>query len=403
VKILFLCHRLPFPPHRGGVIRPFNILRHLGRDHAVTVATVRRSTDAAAAEALGALTAARIVVPLGGLSSWVRSAAALPTPSPSSFAHFRSGRLARAVAAELERGYDLVFVHCSSMAPYVRRAPCAAVLDFGDLDSRKWLAYGRRRRLPLALVYRLEAAKVAAAERAAATRFDLCTCATPAELATLERYGVARQTGWFPNGVDAAYFHPSDAPADPDAICFLGRMDYFPNQDAMRWFCDDILPAVRARRPRAHLTIIGAAPSRAIRRLAKRPGIRVTGAVADVRPEAWRAAVSVAPLRIARGTQNKVLESLAMGLPVVATPRAARGTITVPGEHLLVAAEPRDFAAAVVHLLEDAAARRRFAAAGRRQMLAAHDWTASMRRLDALLADCMARPTVSLRPMAGVR
>jgi hypothetical protein len=392
VKILFLCHRLPFPPNRGGRIRPFHMLEHLSRAHDVTLATVLRShDDAAAAEPLRAVTRKRVLIPVGEWRSWLRAGLRVPSATPSSFAYFHSPRLARAVRRELAEAYDLVVVHCSSMAPYVVGTAAATLLDFGDMDSQKWLAYARRKPFPASLGYWWEGRRVRRAERHMARRFDLCTCATAAELAALRDIGAPRQSGWFPNGVDAEYFSPTAEPYEPAAICFLGQMDYYPNEEAMVWFCDAVLPQVRVERPGATLTIIGSNPSRAVRRLGERPGVRVTGAVPDVRPHARRAALSVAPLRLARGTQNKILESLAMGVPVVASPLAARGTDTVPGEHLLTAGEPRDFVTAIGRLLRDPGERRRLALAGRARMLTHHDWAASMRRLDTLIDACVAQ------------
>jgi sugar transferase (PEP-CTERM/EpsH1 system associated) len=402
VKILFLCHRLPFPPSRGGRIRPFNMLKHLSRDHEVALATLRRVDDAAqAVEALQAVTARRIIVPVGERASWTRTAACLPTAIPSSFAYFHSSRLAAAIRAEQTRPCDLVLVHSAAMGRYVGATRAATMLDFGDMDSQKWFAYAGRTPLPVSLGYRLEGAKVRRAEVRLARRFDLATCTTRAELETLRGYGAARQTGWFPNGVDAEYFRPVTEPYDPDAICFLGRMDYYPNQDAVRWFCEDVFPQLRAQRPRLTLSIIGANPPRAVLRLGERPGIRVTGTVPDVRPHARRAACSIAPLHIARGTQNKILESLAMGVPVVASPLAAAGTDTVPGEHLLTAREPREFIAAILRLSGDPHERRRLAHAGRQRVLSHHDWGASMRRLDGLLEECLVAASAAPRLSAG--
>jgi polysaccharide biosynthesis protein PslH len=392
VKILYLTHRLPCPPNRGGRIRPFNVLKHLSRHHPVTVATLLRPDDASSAVAqLREMSARQILVPISNAASWLRTIAGAARATPSSFAHFYSPQLARAVNRALEDVYDLILVHSACMAPYVVRAAPSKILDFVDMDSQKWLAYAERKPGPVAGAYRREGEKVRREEMRLAAAFDLCTCATQFEQATLDSYHAARRSGWFVNGVDADYFHPREEAYDADAICFLGRMDYFPNQDAMQWFCDEVFPALRAQRPSASLTIVGAQPSRAMRRLGARPGVRVTGSVADVRPYVHRAAVSVAPLQIARGTQNKILESLAMGVPVVASELAARGTQTISGEHLLTASKPRDFVAALVRVLSDPHERTRLARSGRARMLSHHDWDTSLRRLDALIDSCLAQ------------
>src|SRR5262249_893194 len=150
-----------------------------------------------------------------------------------------------------------------------------------------------------------------------AERFDLCTCTTRAELETLQSYRPAVKTAWFPNGVDTEYFHPTEAPYRPDSIVFIGRRDYYPNPACIVEVRERTLPELRRRHPAVSLTVVGADPSPEIRRLGRLEGVTVTGSVADVRPYAWRSAVAVAPLRIARGTQNKILEAMAMGVPVV--------------------------------------------------------------------------------------
>jgi glycosyltransferase involved in cell wall biosynthesis len=155
-------------------------------------------------------------------------------------------------------------------------------------------------------------------------------------------------------------------------------MDYYPNAQAVVQFCAETLPLLRARRPGLRFFIVGADPSRAVRRLARLPGVVVTGAVPDVRPFVQRAVATVVPLRIARGTQNKILESLAMGVPVVASPLAAAGVNAGPGEHLLTAERPEDYCAAILRLIDDPPLRERYARAGRERMLTHHDWRASL-------------------------
>jgi sugar transferase (PEP-CTERM/EpsH1 system associated) len=279
------------------------------------------------------------------------------------------------------------------MAPYVADVTgIPKVLDFGDMDSQKWLAYARERSFPMSLGYYLDGLKLRRAEARLAARFELCTCTTRAELATLESYGARTQTGWFPNGVDTEYFRPGDGRYDSDTITFVGRMDYYPNQECMVDFCRTTLPLLRARRPRLKLVIVGAEPSRAIRALAELPGVTVTGSVPDVRPYLWESAATVAPLRIARGTQNKILEAMAMGVPTVASVAAARGVDADPGIHVLTAESPGEYADAILRLLEEPNERRRLSDAGRSRVLSHHSWGRSMEMLDQLLARYVPAP-----------
>jgi sugar transferase (PEP-CTERM/EpsH1 system associated) len=215
--------------------------------------------------------------------------------------------------------------------------------------------------------------------------FDLCTATTRAEWETLESYRLGVPSDWFPNGVDSDYFAPSEAPYDADTISFVGRMDYYPNQDCMFDFCAKVLPQVKTQRPQTKLQIIGADPSPAVKRLGDLPGVIVTGSVPDVRPYVRRSAAVVAPLNIARGTQNKILEAMAMGVPVITSLAAAGGVDAIAGEHFLVAKNHEEQAAAILRVLGDPRERRRLAGAGRSRMLTHHAWPNSMRRLDAII------------------
>lgn len=393
MKILFICHRFPYPPARGGKIRPFNIIRHLSTRGEVTVASlVRSAEERRAGEGLAQYCRQIIVRQIGPLAAGWRMVIRLPTATPSSFGYFWSSLLAADIRRELNRRrYDLIFVHCSSVARYVEDAKAALkILDFGDMDSEKWAMYSGQRRFPLSVGFWLEAIKLRREERRLAAVFDLCTCTTPAEFESLRALGSARQTGWFPNGVDTDYFRPADRPYDPDLVCFSGRMDYFPNQQAVQRFCAQILPKIRRQRPETKFLIIGAEPPAAIRRLARQPGVTVTGTVPDVRPYVQSAAISVAPLLVARGTQNKILESMAMGVPVVCSPLAARGVDAVPGEHVLTAQNDDEFVETVLELLRDPARRAALAVRARQRILSHHRWEYSMARLDALINQCLA-------------
>jgi hypothetical protein len=227
------------------------------------------------------------------------------------------------------------------------------------------------------------------AEARLARRFDVCTATTRAEWQTLESYRTGAATDWFPNGVDSEFFCPATEPYDADTISFVGRMDYYPNQECMQRFCDEVWPLLRARHPALKLLIVGADPSAPVRKLGDRPGVTVTGSVADVRPFVRASAVMVAPLAIARGTQNKILESMAMGVPVITSAAAAGGVDAEASVHLLVAETPGEQVEAIARLLEQPEERRRLSLAGRERVLSHHAWAQSMRRLDGIVAGCV--------------
>ncbi len=392
MNILYVCHRFPFPPKRGGKIRPFNMIRHLSASgHRVTVCSLVRS-DAEALEGQGiaahcaAFEAGAVREPL----QMARMVARLPLRTPSSMGYFYSPQLAARIRQLLaEQTWDLIFVHCSSVAQYVEHVTgIPKILDFGDMDSQKWLEYAHYKPWPLCWGYTLEGHKMQWAEKRLARKFDLCTATTRAERDTLDSYATGALTDWFANGVDAEFFSPGDAPHEPQTISFIGRMDYYPNQECMRRFCRDVWPLLRAQRPAMQLLIIGAEPSPEMQKLAELPGVTVTGSVPDVRPFVRRSALMVAPLAIARGTQNKILEAMAMGVPVVTSSVAAGGVDALAETHLLVADSAADITKAILRITDNPAERQRLAQAGRQRMLSHHAWPRSMHRLDSLIERC---------------
>jgi sugar transferase (PEP-CTERM/EpsH1 system associated) len=389
MNILYLCHRFPFPPKRGGKIRPFNMIRHLtAQGHQVSVCSLSRSPgEAQEGQGIAPHCAS---FDMGHVVEWqqvARMVVRLPLVTPSSMGYFYSPELAGHVRRLLAaKRWDLIFVHCSSVAQYVEHVQdVPKILDFGDMDSQKWLEYANYKFFPLSMGYRLEGLKMLHAEKRLARRFDLCTATTRAEWQTLNDYGTGAATDWFPNGVDAGFFSPVDEPYDADTISFIGRMDYYPNQECMARFCQQVWPLLQARRPQMKLLIVGADPSPAMRKLGELPGVTVTGSVPDVRPYIRKSALMVAPLAIARGTQNKILEAMAMGVPVVTSSIAAGGVDAEAPAHLLVADTPQDCVKAILQIVDNPQERQRLAQAGRQRMLSHHAWPQSMARLDGII------------------
>jgi sugar transferase (PEP-CTERM/EpsH1 system associated) len=391
MKILFLCHRMPYPPTRGGKIRPFNMIRHLARSHEVTVATVARTVqEQTDGEELRRHCDDLYVGRLSGFGAWARFGLFGLTGRPATFGYFYSPTLYRTVRRLLAtREFDAILVHCSSMGPYVAgHRGCRKVMDFGDADSEKWLEYSRTSLAPLSWAFRVEGNRVRAAERKLGAEFDAGLVNAPRERDVLTGY-VRAPIAVIPNGVDLEYFQPGRSSGRryiPNRIVFTGNMSYRPNVDAVRHFAATILPRIRREIPDAELYIVGMDPTAAVRRLANGDRVVVTGRVDDVRPYFDSAAVAVAPLRVARGLQNKVLEAMAMRVPMVASPAAFAGITAVAGRDLLVAADPDEFSRAVVSLLRDPAARERYAAAGRTCVETNHNWSRLLERLEGLVA-----------------
>lgn len=390
MKILFACHRFPFPPNRGGKIRPFNMIKHLSQKHELFVASVAHTQkeleEGAGLKEYCAEIYAEVVPER---RRWIQALCALPSPMPSSVAYFSSSRLRKRVQQAAQKvSFDAVIVHCAFAAQYALGVSAPfRLMDFGDLDSAKWAEYSRTRVFPLSSGYALEARKLCRYEAALARHFEHCSVTTRGEMEEFYAVGGGVTCTLIPNGVDIRYFsltgHRKEA--DP-VIVFLGRMDYFPNVDAVTYFVNEIFPIIRRKKPDVRFRIIGSNPVNKIRALAEIDGVSVTGHVPDVRPHLADAMVSVAPLRIARGTQNKVLESMAMGIPVVATSQAAKGIEAVPEKHFLIADDPRGFADKVLSLVGNSELRRGLTEAARQQVEAVHIWPASMAILDSVLA-----------------
>lgn len=335
--LLFLAHRIPYPPTKGDKIRSFNILKHLaGRYRIHLGAFVDDADDWRHRPALEALCEETFLLPLSPLSARVRSLTALARREPLTMAYYRDARLREWVDGVLSRGtVERVFVFCSAMAQYVERpehARLRRVLDFVDMDSDKWYQYASSHRWPLSWIYEREAETLLRYERRCASAFDASLFVSEAEAKLFRQHAAesATRVGFVENGVDTEYFSPTrDYPnpygTDERALVFTGAMDYWANVDAVVWFADKVFPRVLKAVPQARFYIVGARPTSTVSLLADREGVHVTGTVDDIRPYLAHAQVAVAPLRIARGVQNKVLEAMAMGRPVVASEQAAEG------------------------------------------------------------------------------
>jgi polysaccharide biosynthesis protein PslH len=395
--LLFLAHRIPYPPNRGDKIRSFHELKHLaglGRVHLACFADDEADAAnlAGLREALGpALGDAHVEVRRS--SRVAAGTRALLERRAVSLALFDSATLRRFVEDRLASGgIGTIFAFSGQMGQFVPAATRARfVMDFGDVDSAKFEAYAEEGGA-MAAIHRREGAKLAEFERATAARADVSLFVSEAEAALFRRRsGLARaDVRALQNGVDLDFYDPEARferiAAPGPLIVFTGQMDYAPNIDAVGWFAGEVMPLL----PNARFAIVGRKPPEAVRRLAG-PRTIVTGAVDDVR--SWLAAADVvaAPLRIARGIQNKVLEAMAMARPVVASPAAFEGIEAVPGRHLLVADGAEAQAEAISGLLDDPARAAAMGGAGRRRMVEAYRWEARLAPLAGIVGAAPAK------------
>ena len=393
-SLLFLSHRLPYPPNKGDKVRSYHFFRHLGERYRLHLGTfIDDPADEQHLDAVRALCASAHVEPLAPWTKRLRGATGLFTGEAMTLPCYRSAPLARWVREVVGgEGITRAFAFSSAMAQYALDLPgMRTVVDFVDVDSAKWDAYARRRAWPVAPLFRREAQRLLASERAIAARAEASIFVTDEEadlFRTAAPESAARVVA-IGNGVDTGYFSPEHAFASPfgdaeRAIVFTGAMDYWPNIDAVLWFAHEALPIVRAHDPAARFYVVGMNPDPAVRALAGDASVVVTGRVDDVRPYLHHARVVVAPLRVARGIQNKVLEAMAMAKPVVVTPAAASALPAKDGVEVAIAADAASMAADVLALMDGAHARQ-MGQLARARVLAECAWSESYERLDRLL------------------
>lgn len=390
MRILYICHRVPYPPDKGEKIRAFHEIRALARRHRVHLLTL---SDGPVPDLtpLKALCERVEVFPVNRSMAYLRSLLGLLRPRPLTLAFFASRELADRVRelARRER-YDAVVGYSSSVGPFLDLMPgVPRVLDMVDVDSAKWEQYARFAPLPLRLVYALEARRLRAYEAELAARVDRVVLATAREARLLQSCVPQARVSAVANGVDLDFFRPLDLPkARRPTLVFTGQMDYFANVDGVVRFARRVFPRLRERYPDLELLVVGRSPAPAVRALGDLPGVQVTGAVGDVRPFLTRAWVFVAPLRIAQGVQNKVLEAMASNLPVVCTERVHAGISEAGFRHdrdLLVAATDDEMEHCLGFLLGDETARVRLAECARQRLLGAYRWGTNMDRFEELL------------------
>ena len=409
-NLLYLVHRMPYPPNKGDKVRSYNMLKQLSRHHQVYLGSfIDDPDDQQHVAALREMCAELYLATLSPGRAKLASLTGLLSGQALTLGYYRDAGLARWVSETVaSRCIDAAVVFSSSMAQYAQRWPGLPMLvDLVDVDSAKWSEYAGAHRWPLSWVYRREGRCLLAYERELVSQAARSYLVTGKEVELFTRLApeTAGQVQALSNGVDADYFAPDALLANPYSagevpVVFTGAMDYWPNIDATVWFAREALPALRRQWPSLRLHIVGRSPAPAVLALAS-DAVVVSGTVPDVRPYLQHAAVVVAPLRLARGVQNKVLEAMAMARPVVAAAACVEAIDVTAGRDLLSAVSAEDFVLQVGALLRDAERARAMGAAARQRVLDAYSWPARLAALEQDLsavgrAAGAARPTVQL-------
>lgn len=369
MRVLVLTHRLPYAPDRGDRLRVHHVLRHLRtRADVELVSFVHDEQEAAHLDDMRALIPRTTALRVPKWRTRAQAAAALPTQMPLTHALLDAPGIT-GVLSEIcaRRRPDVVFAYCSGMARFAMRRPLNGipfVLDFVDVDSQKWRDLAASSAPPLSWIYRREAATLGAFEARAAERAAASLVVNAREADIARALAPSANVQVIANGVELDRLRPFAPPAREPRVVFCGVMSYAPNAEGMTWFVRDVWPLVRARRSDATLSIVGPDPSPAfVSMCSADPSITVTGRVADVRDWLWQSAVGIAPLHVARGVQNKALEAIAAGLPIVITDAVAGGLPPEASSAALVANSAHGFAEHVLRLLNMAAEDRREMAA----------------------------------------
>lgn len=398
MKILFIAHRIPYPPNKGEKIRAYNIIKYLANRHEIYVAALVDSRRD--------LTYAKNVhIPCKRFEyAYINSGLKKPLclraffkKRPISACYFYERRLQRTVDSIIEReDPDVIFCSSSPTAEYVFRSKALKespkvpllLMDLIDVDSKKWSEYAKKTGFPLNLIYDLESRFLGEYEKKVLECFQHVFLTSMCEAKLLED-GPYPNLHVMGNGVDVAFFNPAYIPSIKRSrgpvLVFTGAMDYYPNVDGVLWFANTVYPRIKERFKDCTFFIVGGNPAPSIRALHGKLGIHVTGFVDDVRDYLAIADLCVAPLRIARGIQNKVLEAMAMGKPVVATPESAEGIEAIRGEELVVAGDEGAFLNSVVRLLTHQDEAKKMGERARVRIESDYSWENRLSVLDVLL------------------
>jgi sugar transferase (PEP-CTERM/EpsH1 system associated) len=359
-RILYITHRVPWPPDRGDRIRTWNVLKYLASRADVDLACLADEPVAPATQdQLKRVTQRLAVIPHAGKKRYLKCLHSLLTGKTATEGLFECDDLKKILRLwNHQERYDAVIASSSGVAQYLFHPhihqDVVRWVDLTDVDSEKWLDYAKVARFPMSLVYQTEGRRLRQVEQRLAESCDQLLVVSEAERRLFQSFCPTDRVLAVGNGVDSEYFAPSNSiVADPWSCVFVGVMNYKPNVDAVVWFAQHVWPRIRERYPEATFRIVGKSPAAEVQALNSRPGIEVTGPVPDVRPWLYRSACVVVPLQIARGVQNKVLEAMSCGRPAICSPSPLKGLAAEPGLHLLQADQVDEWVDAISRVFDD--------------------------------------------------
>lgn len=382
-----LAHRIPWPPNKGDKIRSWRLVEFLSKRYDLSLGFfIDDPEDEQHVAFLKEQCAEIFWQPLTPSIAKLRSLTGLVTGQALSFPYYHNMKMAEWVHEKQKQGVDLSVAFSSSVVPYLQSGPAPLIIDMVDADSAKWLEYAGRRSWPLSWIYRREGKLLAQAEAEMTQKAHVTFLISDVEAELLRQHPNCdpSKVDWWMNGVDTDYFSADLTRNKPDHkydLIFTGAMDYWANVEGIDWFCQNVLPLIKIQRPEITLAIVGANPGPQVKTLDQIKGVEVIGRVQDMRQWLGAAKIAIAPLRIARGIQNKVLEAMAMELPVIATPAAATGIDCRDGENILLANQPAEMAQKIIDLLKNEPKATVIAQKGRELVIAEHGWDQCRQRI----------------------
>ncbi len=383
MNILFLTSRFPFPPIGGDKLRFFYILKYLSRNHKVSILCF---TDKKLSSEL--ISAYKDyfyeinVVFLPKIKSYINCIVGLFKGVPLQISYYKSKKMENLVQEKLTNGkFDIIFVHLIRMAEYVKKSNIYKILDMTDAQSLNYTRAMQYTQGKWSIIHRFEKDLVLNYEKNIWRYFDKTFVVSPIDRDYLKSLDENINVEVLPNGVDVQKYSFCLNDHQNKKICFIGNMRTFPNTDAAVWFCKEIFPIIKKEIPQVKLYIVGTEPSRRVRALAKIKDVYVTGEVPNVNEYVWNSEVSVAPIRVGAGIQNKILESMALGTPVVTTSIGLEGIEAEPNKHILVADKPDEFAKQVIRLINNSELRAKISTEARRLIEERYTWDRVLRYL----------------------
>lgn len=392
-RVLYITHRVPWPPDRGDRIRTWNVLKYLSVRADVDLACLAdEPVSEATMTELRRVSRRLAVIPHAGKKRYAAGLMSLAAGNTVTEGLFNC-RALKQTLQQWDRTclYTALLASSSGVARYLfepfLRQPATRWVDLTDVDSQKWLDYSRSSSFPMSMVYAAEGRRLRRVEQMLAERCERLLVVSNAERDLFRSFCPTDRIHAVSNGVDSTFFAPSEkSKVDPHSCVFVGVMNYKPNADAAIWFADHVFPKLQQKYPDASFRIVGKSPTADVQNLAMRPGIEVTGSVPDVRPWLYRSTCAVVPLHIARGVQNKVLEAMSCGRPVICSPSPLKGLAAEPGLHLLQADSAEEWVQSISRVFDDTCLQEELGMAGAAYVQLRHSWDQCLAPLDDMLA-----------------